>query len=251
MPIKALGFTLNKIEFQDALCMRFNWPVKGIPSKCGGCGANNCADHALSCKTGGYVAFRHDALRDTEGELLKEICRDVKIEPTLQPTQGDFLRRAANKADQARVDIAATGLWSKFERTYFDVRVTHPNAPSNRSKTMKQLYERNEKEKKDKYSQRIKNIEKGSFVPLVFSTSGGTAPECTKHHKRVAELIAHKRKDRYEDIIKYIRIKVRFSLLKSVLMSLRGVRGKQRSFKGIPISAVSFGLIPDDPHYEA
>ena len=41
----------------------------------------------------------------------------------------------------------------------FDVRVTHPNAPSNRSKTMEQLYRRNEKEKKDKYVERIVNVE--------------------------------------------------------------------------------------------
>ena len=150
-----------------------------------------------------------------------------------------------------RLDIAATGLWSRFKRTYYGVRVTHPNAPSNRAKSLKQLYARNEQEKMVKYAQRVINTEKGTFCPLVYSTFGGTAPQCTSHHKRVAQLMAHKRKEKYEDIINFIRIKIRFALLKSVLMALRGVRGVQKSSKGIPISTVEFGLIPKEDHYEA
>ena len=250
LPIQELGYTLNKVEFQDALSLRFNWRLQTLPKKCGGCGSKNDTDHALSCKTGGYVSFRHDAIRDVEAELLKEVCRDVRTEPPLQRTKGDMLRSTANTSDQARLDIAATGLWSRFERTYFDVRVTHPNAPSNRSKTLKQLYIRNEEEKMVKYAQRVINTEKGSFCPLVYSTFGGTAPQCSSHHKRVAQLMAHKRKDKYEDIINFIRIRVRFALLKSVLMALRGVRGVQKINKGIPISTVEFGLIPREEHYE-
>ena len=107
-------------------------------------------------------------MRDTDADLLKEVCRDVRVEQILQPTRGDLLSSRANTADQARLDIAATGLWSRFERTFFDVRVTHPNAPSNRPKTLKQLYARNETEKKMKYAQRVINTEKGSFCPLVY-----------------------------------------------------------------------------------
>ena len=173
-------YTLNKVEFQDALSLRFNWHLQTLPKKCGGCGLKNNTDHALSCKTGGYVSFRHDAVRDVEAELLKEVCRNVKVEPPLQETRGDMLRSNANTSAQARLDIAATGLWSRFERTYFDVRVTHPNAPSNRAKSLKQLYIRNEEEKMVKYAQRVVDTEKGSFCPLVYSTFGGTAPSA--HH---------------------------------------------------------------------
>ena len=251
LPLQSHGYTLNKVEFRDAVCLRYNWPIQNIPRLCGGCGSKNDTDHALSCKTGGYVSFRHDALRDTEADLLKEVCRDVRVEPILQPTRGDLLSSRANTADQARLDIAATGLWSRFERTFFDVRVTHPNAPSNRPKTLKQLYASNETEKKMKYAQRVINTEKGSFCPLVYTTSGGTGPECTTHHKRVAQLISLRRNERYEDVINFIRVKVRFALLKSVLMAIRGIRGKQKIGKGLPISSISFGLIPEHPHYEA
>ena len=251
LPIQSLGYALNKAEFRDANCLRFNWKIQGMAQPCGGCGSANDTDHALSCKTGGYVSFRHDALKETEADFLREICRDVITEPGLQPTRGDLLKATANNKDQARLDIAATGLWSRFERTFFDVRVTHPNAPSNRNKSLKQLYERNETEKKVKYAQRVINVEKGTFCPLVYSTFGGTAPECTAHHKRVAQIMSFRRSERYEDVINFIRTKVRFALLKSVLMSIRGVRGKQKTGKGIPISSVSFGLIPEEPHYEA
>ena len=101
-----------------------------------------------------------------------------------------------------------------------------------------------------KYAQRVIDTEKGSFCPLVYSTFGGTAPQCSSHHKRVAQLMAHKRKEKYEDIINFIRIKVRFALLKSVLMSIRGVRGKQKMDRHIPVSTIDFGLIPNMDHYE-
>ena len=110
---------------------------------------------------------------------------------------------------------------------------------------------KNEEEKIGKYAKRVSNNENGTFCPLVYSTFGGTAPQCSAHHKRLAQLLALKRKEKYEDIINVIRIKIRFALLKSVLTSLRGVRGIQKPSKGLPISAIDFGLIPSERHYEA
>ena len=101
----------------------------------------------------------------------------------------------------ASLGIVATGLWGTFERTYFDVRVTHSNAKSNIGKTLEHLLQQNEKEKKRKYSSRVINTEKSSFVPLVYSTAGSVAPECEKHHKRVAELLSNRRNEKYADLI--------------------------------------------------
>ena len=64
--------------------------------------------------------------------------------------------------------------------------------------------------KKVKYAQRVINVEKGTFCPLVYSTFGGTAPDCTAHHKRVAQIMSFRRSERYEDVINFIRTKVRF-----------------------------------------
>ena len=152
---------------------------------------------------------------------------DVQIEPGLLPANQEELRAQTNGAPKARLDIAARGMWSQGKKTYFDVRVTHTNALSNRGKTLDQIYRQNENEKKNLYNERIINVEKSSFTPLVFSTSGGMAPECLKLNKRIAELLAHKRNEQYSVVMSFIRTRLRFALLKSTLISIRGYRGKQ------------------------
>ena len=68
-----------------------------------------------------------------------------------------------------------------------------PNADSYRDLTPKQVYRKHEKEKKRKYAERVMEIEQGTFTPLVFTTTGGMADECVKHHSRLAELIEIRR----------------------------------------------------------
>jgi len=58
LPIKAVGYALNKQEFTDAICMRYGWKVKYIPTHCA-CGETNSVDHSLICKRGGYTLIRH------------------------------------------------------------------------------------------------------------------------------------------------------------------------------------------------
>jgi len=71
----------------------------------------------------------------------------------------------------------------------------------------------------------VTDIEKCSFNPLVFTTTGGTAPECNRVrvNKRLAEKIAEKREEPYASVITYIikRTKLIFALLKSTLAATR------------------------------
>ena len=80
VPMKALGYVLNKQEFRDSICLRYGWNIPDTPAYCQ-CGKKNDIDHTLSCPNGGYTIMRHNGIRDLEGELMKEVCRDVKIEP--------------------------------------------------------------------------------------------------------------------------------------------------------------------------
>ena len=98
-----------------------------------------------------------------------------------------------------------------------------------------------EQEKKRNYSERVLQVERGTFTPIVGSTFGGWGKEADKHHKRIATLIAIKKNEEYSDVISYIRTRLRFSLLKSILTAVRGVRGKSRIAD--PISSISFNLI--------
>ena len=113
---------------------------------------------------------------------------------------------------------------------------------------IKQIYEQHEKEKKRKYNQRIVQVEKATFTPLVFSTTGGMAPECARYHKKVAELIANKTNEEYSKVVSHMRTRLRFTLLKSTLLGIRGVRGKARKTR-VNITELDFNTIPDVPSY--
>ena len=62
-------------------------------------GKNNI-DHTLNCKSGGYVIMRHNRIRDLEATLLKEVCKDVRIESELLPI-GNVELGGANTAEKA------------------------------------------------------------------------------------------------------------------------------------------------------
>ena len=52
-PLARHGFSLSKGEFQDAICLRYNWLPPRLPSSwC--CGRKFDISHALSCPTGGF-----------------------------------------------------------------------------------------------------------------------------------------------------------------------------------------------------
>ena len=134
-------------------------------------------------------------------------------------------------------------IWSPFDRSFVDIRITHPNCPSNENKSLETILLQHEKEKKDSYQERVTQVEKGNFTPLVFLTSGGMSRECTKFLNRLGELIANKRKEKYADVIHHLRTKIRFALLKATLVALHGFRGKSKS-NGIDLKEISFNLIP-------
>ena len=239
LPIKKLGYSLNKREFRDAVALRYGWQIPDTPVLCG-CGDDNTIDHILTCKRGGYVSMRHNALRNIEGELLRNVCKDVKIEPQLIPNQNE---NAGSNAEGARLDISAIGLWSSYERTFFDVRVTHPTAISHIKKPLPYLYIENENQKKSMYNERVLNVEKATFTPLVFTTTGGMGPECARMNKRIAELISEKKGEKYGQVMQYIRTRLRFALLRCTIVAIRGVRGRSTS-KDSHVDDISFNLIP-------
>ena len=95
--------------------------------------------------------MRHDNIRNFEASLLREVCKDVKIEPMLLPI-GDAEIQSTNRADKARLDVSAVGVWGAMERTFLDVRVLHMNSPSYMKKSPEQLYHQHEQEKKRTYN---------------------------------------------------------------------------------------------------
>ena len=132
----------------------------------------------MTCPAGGYPTARHNKVRDVIGGIIKEVAADVETEPTLSPYEGESLHgRTANRAGEARLDIRALGFWTRQQDAYFDVRVTHPKASLLSCQELRRQLEQNEQEKKRRYGQRVTEIERGSFTPLVFATNGMCARE--------------------------------------------------------------------------
>ena len=61
LPLREMGFKLNKREFREAIKLRYDWPVDDIPSTCV-CGDIFTVDHAMICKRGGLVTQCHNEL---------------------------------------------------------------------------------------------------------------------------------------------------------------------------------------------
>ena len=107
-PSEEHGFRLNKAEFRDALSLRYNCPIKDLPSTCV-CGKPFDITHALNCKNGDFVTIRHNEIRDFEAALLSKVCNDVETEPMLQPVTGEVLPTTEAAGDEARPDVRARG----------------------------------------------------------------------------------------------------------------------------------------------
>ena len=223
LPIKESNYQLNKQQFWDALRIRYNWNIPNLPSECV-CGKKFDLNHALSCKKGGFVSLRHNEVRNITAQMLSEVCKDVKIEPGLIKLTGEQLNVQANKNDESRLDVSALGFWSRGQKVFCDVRVFDHNALRYSRTELKKCFQKNEEEKKKSYNERVLQIENATFTPLVFSANGGMGKECSTFYKRLAEMIADKRNIATSEAISFVRTRISFSLLRSMLLCLRGSR---------------------------
>jgi hypothetical protein len=242
LPLKKYGFRINKQQFDDALCMRYNARLKDVPRNCA-CGKEYSINHCLTCKNGCFINIRHNAVRDTTHELMEEVCKDVQLEPNLLPVTGEDLPVSANKTDGARGDVSALNFWHPLCRAFFYIRVFNPLASTNWSKKIPDMYTFHERLKKGQYNDRILQIEKGSFTPMIFSCSGGTGPEAMKCLKTLALKLSHKRQEPYSQVMSFIRRRIRFDILKTCVISFRGERSAKPEAN---IRELEFGICPFD-----
>ena len=208
--------------------------------------------HALSCSYGVFPSIHHNELRGITAEPMSEVCHNVGTEPPLQSiTDEHLIHRTASKEDSARLDLAAERFWGgDRQHAFFDIRVFNPFTPSYRYTPLAQCYCRNKMEKKRAYDQRVREIEHGSFSPLVFSTTGGMGTTATVVYKQLASMISEKHEKPYSKTMQWIRCRLSFSL-RSAIMCLCGSRSSQHHPEHHPIDggcidlACSTGRIPN------
>ena len=184
----------------------------------------------MICMRGGYIIQQqHNQIRDLVAEILQALCTDVEMEPVLQEVTGEVLPRGTNKAPDARLDIREGFFSAREQSAFFDVRVCNPNADSYKNLTPEPIYKLHENEKKRLYSSRALDVERGTFTPLVFTTTRGMSDECQRYHSRLAELLAVKKREDYASTITWIRNRVSFAILRYALVCLQGSRSRRRT----------------------
>ena len=89
------------------------------------------------------------------------------------------------------------------------------------------MYKSNEEEKNQEYLPRVLQVEKGTFTPAVFSTSGGMGTEADRLLRRMAERMSIKRGENYSSVVSFLRRRFRFDLLKTCVIAKRGYKMKE------------------------
>jgi hypothetical protein len=223
------GTVLHKRDFVDACHIRYGWELLNLPTTCGGCGAAFDVQHALNCKHGGLRIIQHNEVRDTIAQCMQEAGHiAVETEPLLQPLEGEaFENKTANKDDEARSDIKCCGFWSKMRQAYFDIKVVSPFARSNARLEPAQMFKQAEQSKNREYKERIQNVERGDFTPLVFTCTGGMAPQSHTVMKRLAEKLSEKQNLPVSAVSGWLRCRLSFALLRTTLLCVRATRSKK------------------------
>ena len=227
-PLAVHGTTLEAEEFRDSLRLRYGIKPAGLPARCDGCGERFDVAHAMSCKRGGQVLARHDALKHEWRTLCGHALGRANVfdEPTLKTCQD--VRAAGARAGQEpdkdlRGDVAAHGFWKAGCCAVFDVRVTDTDAPSQRGMEPEACLAHHEKAKKRTYLQHCLD-RKRSFTPLVFSVDGLFSSECLAAVRRLAFLLAEKWSRKYSAVCGYVRARLQLALVRASGRCLRTER---------------------------
>ena len=71
-------------------------------------------------------------------------------------------------------------------------------------------------------------MEHASFTPLVFTIAGGMGKAAQKCFSRLAEMLAESRGQPKSIVTAWMRCRLPFSLLRSAILCIRGIRNKLR-----------------------
>ena len=189
LPSQYEGTQLTRDEWHDNVSLRYGMRPANLPQQCDGCGANFNVRHALTCKKGGLVTWRHNDARDEWAWLCRKALPDSSVGTEPYIHYGAGLRagqRGAHAGDtgadgvqegsddlggEARGDVSARGFYARRRVCIFDIRVTDTDAASYGNRSPAKVLANAEKEKEDKYGKACKDRQR-DFAPMVYSVDG-------------------------------------------------------------------------------
>jgi hypothetical protein len=215
MPSCYNGTELSAEEFRDNLRIRYGLVPLNLPAACDGCHRPFDVGHALSCKQGGLVTQRHNAIAGELHQLCTQAftpsaVTDEPLIPHCQP-RAPVNGRPAPLPPQERGDVACRGFWKRGTTAIFDVRITDTDAPSQRLKAPHRILLAHENEKKKKYLRPCLEA-RWQFTPLVFLVDGVMGDECKAATKRLASQLAAKWERPYSDMCSFVHSRFALAL---------------------------------------
>ncbi|XP_037781007.1 uncharacterized protein LOC119577475 [Penaeus monodon] len=175
---------------------------------------------------GGFVCMRHDEVRDVTAEMLSEVSRDIRVEPPLIPTGG---RNFSLQSTNPPTTLTWTSVQADFGHGGSEPSLIYASpTPWPQATARKQKHEN---DKIREYGERVREIEQGTFTPLVFTTSGGIAPRAVTFYSCLGQKLSEKRQPK-SCVMAWIPCRLAFSL-RSSLLCLKGTRNKPIKYTSI------------------
>jgi hypothetical protein len=213
--------------------MRYGITPSDLPAQCDGCDARFTLQHALGCKKGGLVIFRHNEMRDELIHLAGKAFTPsaIRDEPLIRGRAAENTKTcpdncaSANKPvkEDDRGDILIRGFWARGTECIVDVRVTDTDAPSYRTRLPASVLKSQEKEKKRKYLEACLE-ERRHFTPFVVSTDGMMGREASTFAKRLSAKLAEKWQKPYSQVCGYVNTRLSIATVRATHLCLRGSR---------------------------
>ena len=122
------------------------------------------------------------------------------------------------------VQVRACVFRTWAQDAFFDIRIFHSDAITYTDKPLEKLFLQHEQQKKLEYNERIVNVDRGTFCPLVFTTAGAASPECVKFLQRLCGMLANLDRMPYAQTVWYVCCRLSFALLRAAIMCLCGSR---------------------------
>ena len=118
LPILDEAYDLTKQLFWGLIRITYQWIIIRLPTNCE-CGTKFEIQHTLLCKKGFFISLLHNHPRNIKATLLKEVCKNIRVEPQLQELTGEILHPSTINGNEARLDICTRAFWQAGQMTFF------------------------------------------------------------------------------------------------------------------------------------
>jgi hypothetical protein len=223
---------LDHFTFRDHLAIRYGTTPVHAQSRCDGCADRPAfdLDHALNCKKGGMVIWRHNEVRDVFGDFAQQAWNNAEKEPIIEEERDGRIA--------LRADLLVFGVWARQMAALFDIRVTHTDAASYQNTTPQQVMRRQAEQKVQEYGPAVARRGNSHFTPLVMGTAGEMDEDTVKFVNAIATQLASKWGKRFGEVKGWINLRLQIALARACSMCIRRTRIPWRGLGAVDGAAI-------------